>query len=157
MLSAMTMAADIPLLPQQWPSSRRRGGTPSLEDLTDPGYDPIAVREDMVFEDRAVGDRYLQGTDPLHRGLQARECSGVLGDNRGDLRREAGGRPRLVGDDESAGFLHRAADRFPVERHQRARIDDLDRDTFRGKRLGRGERLVNEPGEGDDRNLFALA
>ena len=45
----------------------------SLQHLADRGDDPLAVREDMAFEDGAVGDRHLQGADPLHRGLEPRE------------------------------------------------------------------------------------
>src|SRR5205823_5570342 len=66
-------------------------------------------------------------------------------------------RPRLVGDDEATGFLHRVADRFRIERHQAARIDDLDRDPLGGKLFGRSERLVNEPGERDDGYVAAFA
>ena len=111
----------------------------------------------MIFEDGAVRYRHLQRADPLHRGLEPRECRCILGGNGGDLGREAGGRPRLVGDDEATGFLHRVADRFRIERHQAARIDDLDRDPLGGKLFGRSERLVNEPGERDDGYVAAFA
>ena len=60
-----------------------------------------------VLQHRAVRYRHLQGADPLHRGLQARECRGVLGGQRGDLRREPRRRPGLVRDDQPAGLAHR--------------------------------------------------
>src|SRR5205823_10433795 len=132
-------------------------GAASFERLANPGQDPFAVREYMTFKDGAVGYRHLQGADPLHRGLEPREGRPILGGNGSDLRREAGRRPRLVGDDEATGFLHRVADRFRIERHQAARIDDLDRDPLGGKLFGRSERLVNEPGERDDGYVTAFA
>ena len=65
MLSAMTIGADIDAsLPL-----RRSSRPASLEHLADPGDDPMAVRENMVFEDRAVRDRHWQGAHPFHRGL----------------------------------------------------------------------------------------
>src|SRR5689334_19990210 len=41
-----------------------------LEAPHDRGDDPLAVREDMIFEDRTVRYRHLQGADPLHRGFE---------------------------------------------------------------------------------------
>src|SRR5712671_805991 len=80
-------------VPQRWicasticiasPRSRRLGRPASFEYLTDPGYDPLAVREHVAFEDGAIGYRHLQGADPLHRGLEPREGRRVLGGNSG--------------------------------------------------------------------------
>src|SRR6516164_6068288 len=76
-----------------------RGGLSPFEHLTDPGDDPIAVREHVVFEHGAVGDRHLQRADPLYPGLEPNECRWILGGNGGNFRREAGCRTCLVGDD----------------------------------------------------------
>src|SRR6516162_4568192 len=109
------------------PLSRRRGGPLRLEHLSNPGHDPVAVRENVVFEDRAVRYRHLQGADPLHRRFEPREGRRILGGDRGDFRREAGRWASLVGDDKTAGLLHRVAYRLLIERYEGARIDDFDR------------------------------
>jgi hypothetical protein len=80
------------------------GRSASFEHLADPGHDPLAVREDIILEDGAIGYGHLQGADPLHRDLELCECSLVLRGYGSDLRREAGRRPGLVGDDEPTRF-----------------------------------------------------
>src|SRR6516162_11586286 len=96
-------------------SGLRRGGLSPVEHLADPVDDPFAVWEHVIFEDGAIGDRYLQGAHPPHRGLEPREGRCILRGDGSDLRREPGSGSRLVRDDEPAGFLYRVADRLPVQ------------------------------------------
>src|SRR4051812_44053144 len=96
MLSAITIGAGM----AGGSTSRRRCGAACLKHLAHSGDDAVAVREDMVFEDRAVRYRDLQRAHPFYRGLEPREGGGVLGRDRSDLGREAGSRPGLVGNDE---------------------------------------------------------
>src|SRR4051794_11613786 len=100
MLSAITIGAGM----AGASPSRRRFRSPRLKHLAHPGDDAVAVGEDVVFEDRAVGDRDLQRADPLYGGLEPREGRRVLGGDRSDLGREAGGRSGLVGDDQPSGL-----------------------------------------------------
>ena len=52
---------------------------------------------------------------------------------------------RLVGDDAAVRLLDRVDERLLVERLERARVDDLDRDAFLLRLGGGRERLVDEP------------
>src|SRR6266566_2714643 len=85
--------------PPLWAHSCCLGRPASLEHLADSVHNPLAIREDMIFEDGAIGYWHLQGADPLYRRLEPRERRRILGGNRRNLRRETGRRPRLVGDD----------------------------------------------------------
>ena len=48
-------------------------------------------------------------------------------------------------------------DRLLVERLERARVEHLDRDALRLGLLGRLQRLVHEPADGDDRHVAPFA
>ena len=71
----------------------------------------------------------------------------------GELGPEAAAADRLVGDDRTPGAPDRGHDRVDVERHQRARVDDLGFDPFGRETLGRRARLADHPRERDDRQI----
>ena len=66
---------------------------------------------------------------PQNRGFEVIEAG--IGDNRNELGAEARGQRRLVDDDAAAGLLHRGGDQVEVERHQRAKVEDLRVDADR--------------------------
>src|SRR5262245_60136982 len=74
-----------------------------------------------------------------------------------DLGAEAAVKHGLVRDHEPVRAGDGGGDRLQVERDERARVDHLDVDPLGRELVGRGERLVHEPGEGDDGDVAARA
>ena len=89
-------------------------------------------------------------------GASSQSNAPVL-DHRGELRAEASARDRLVRRDAARRLLDGADDRLLVEREERPRVDDLDRDAVLLRLLRRLQRLVDEAPGRDDRDVRALA
>src|SRR5438445_11907033 len=70
-----------------------------------------------------VRDRRLEPRQTLRGSVEVVEC--FLRDERGDLGAVAAALDRLVHDEEAMRLPHRAEDRLPVERYQRAHVDHL--------------------------------
>ena len=113
------------------------------------------VRDDELLHHRRERERRELRAHALHRSVEPVE--GLVLDDGRDLGAEAHALDGLVRDDAAVRLLHRLDDRLLVERLQRPRVDDLDRDTLLLRLLGRLERLVDEPAGGDDRHVLALA
>ncbi len=84
--------------------------------------------DDGGFQGRTVRRRREGTVEPADRRIEIVES--LVGQLRGDLGADAERGERLVDDQQPAGLGDRAADRLDVERGDRARIDQLDRDAF---------------------------
>ena len=94
---------------------------------------------------------------PLSRRIGRVEIVETLvGQPGGDLGADAERCERLVDDQQPAGLGDRLADRVEIERGDRPRIDQLDRDAFAGESLADLQRLVHHQGQGDDRDVASL-
>ena len=76
-----------------------------------------------VLEVLRVGHRHLGHPDALDRRVEVVEARVLHA--RGDLRRDAVGRPALLDAEHAVGLRHGLGDRLHVERAQRAQVDDL--------------------------------
>src|SRR5262249_4808793 len=146
------------IVPDSMPCPRRG----SLTSVAIPAHgaldrrqDVVGVRHDELLHDRRERQRRELRTDALDRGVEPVE--GLVLDDGGDLRAEAHLHDRLVRDDAAVRLLDRGDDRVLVERLQRSRVDDLDRDALLPGLAGRLQRLVNEPPCRDDGDILALA
>ena len=74
----------------------------------------------------------------------------------GDLGAEAERREGLVDDQQPSGLGDRLEDRVEIERGDRPRVDQLDRDALAGEPLAGLQRLVDHEGQGDDRDVAAF-
>src|SRR5690242_5655968 len=83
--------------------------------------DAVRIRKVVPFLRMRI--RRVPAGDP-HDGCLEMIEAGLL-HQRGKLRAKARGQCRLVHDDAPAGLAHRCLDRIEIERHQRAKIDDL--------------------------------
>jgi hypothetical protein len=113
------------------------------------------VRHAPLLELGRERQRREARADALDRRVQVVE--GAVLDHGGELGAVATARDRLVGGDGAGRLLHGLDDRLLVERLQRARIDHLDGDAVLLGVLGRLQRLVHEPADGDHGHVGALA
>ncbi len=72
---------------------------------------------------------------------------------RRDLGTDAAGGKLFVDDQKPPGPGHRAGDGVDIERRDRSRIDQLNRDPFAGQLRAGFKRIVNHQGQGDDRDI----
>ena len=81
----------------------------------------------------------------------------LVADPRRQLGAEAARQLILVRDDHAVGLLHRGGDRVPVERHDRAQVDDHHADAVLLGLLRREQRALHEraPRQHDDVGAFA--
>ena len=90
---------------------------------------------DELLHHRGERQRREPRADALDRRVEVVES--LLLDERGDLGAPAHARHGLVGDDAAVRLLHRGDERLLVERLQRPRVEDLDRDPVLLGLLGR--------------------
>src|SRR3954465_13280411 len=93
----------------------------------------FGCRNGDVLERRRERNGYVHRAEPLHGRVERPER--LVGDQRGDLRGDAVTLMTLVDDDRAPGLLDALDDRLRVERNERARVDDLERDAVAGEQL----------------------
>src|SRR5262245_29363055 len=96
---------------------------PARDRPADRGEDVVGVRNHPLLHPRSEREGRELRADPLDRSVEPVERP-VL-DHGGELRPESAAGDRLVGGDAPRRLLHRVEDRLPVEREERARVDDL--------------------------------
>src|SRR4051812_33996946 len=154
-LSQRTIVPDsIP-----WPSRGRMTSVATASALPhgplDRGEHVVGMRDDERLHHRRERQRRELRADALDRRIEPVER--LVLEHRSDLRAEAHPRHRLVCHHGPVRLLHRRDERLLVERLQRARVDDLDRDPFALRLLRRLEALVHEAAGGDHGHVLALA
>ena len=115
------------------PRHRAAGATVTPRHPVQCRLDAVVPRQDRVLQRMRIGHRHIGVGHPHHWRPQHGEVD--LGDGRGDLARETEGLVVLVHDDEPPGHGDRLQDGLPVQRDQRAQVDDLDVDRA-GELLG---------------------
>ena len=90
--------------------------------------DAPAVGDAGCLQHGAEGEGNGRGSQPVHRCVEVVEP--LLRGNGCKLRAEAGALAALLGDDEVESLLQRLEDGLPVQRNERAGIDDVDLDAF---------------------------
>ena len=90
-------------------------------------------------------------------GRRVEFVEGQLVDRLGDLAADAAHRPGFVDHQQAVRLPDAGDDRLDVERHDRARIDDLGLDALRGERLRRFERALHHLAGRDDGDVGAGA
>src|SRR5665213_3368248 len=112
-----------------------RGKVPHrLRDLARVGHEKVFLR-------RVEGSRaYIRLCDPHHACIEVTE--GVLGDDRRHLRPKTSCEVVLIDHHGFARPAHRLQDRFPIQRRQGPKVDDLDADPVACHLLRRLEAVV---------------
>src|SRR5438552_16372700 len=116
--------------------------------------DVLDLWDERLLERWREGHRRVRGSDPLHRRIEVLER--LLGDRRGDLAAEASGVSVLVQDEHLRGLPHRFEHRLLVPWHERAQIEDLDRDSVAVELLRRLLGGVDHRAPGDHAQIAAL-
>lgn len=95
----------------------------------------------------------LRPADDLDRRVKVVER--LLLDDRGDVGGNAATAHRFLHDDGAVGLGHRFEDRFLVERHQRARVDNLGLDAGLSEFVRRLQRARDHVRPGDEGDVLA--
>src|SRR5437660_10499601 len=91
--------------------------------VADQSLDVLARRDGRLLERKAVRHRDLRATQPADRRVEVVEAA--LLHARRELRRHAIGRPAFFDHDAAARLADRVHDGRPVDRPNRAQVDDL--------------------------------
>src|SRR5262249_14007697 len=149
--------SHLTIVPASIPCPRRGSFTSLLTRHPPPHRREHVVprRDDELLHLRRERERRKLRPDALDRRVEPVER--LLLQHGHDLGAEAHPRHGLVGDDGAVRLLHRLHERLRIERLQRARVDDLDRDPVRLRRLRGLQRAVHERPRRDHGHVGALA
>src|SRR5512140_434762 len=119
-----------------------------LEDL-------LGVRQDRALEDAVEADGRERRADAIDGRVEVLEELGR--DARDELAAEAAVDLVLVDDEDARRLPHGGRDGVPVERYERAEVENLDALSLPRERLGGVQREVHRRAVREDRQIAALA